>query len=100
MKEDGQIKEPLSVNSDCRPLPTAKIQQIQKNLKKAVETVERSKTEWQKNLVVDTTLLDERKKTLIKEAAKQVAGQSKWITGQLQKTIFEKTNTNFKFTIC
>ena len=23
MKDDGQIKEPLSVNSDCRPLPTA-----------------------------------------------------------------------------
>ena len=46
--------------------------------------------------MVDTTLLDERKKTLIKEGAKLVAGQSKWIAGQLQKTIFEKTNTALK----
>jgi len=96
MKDDGQVKEPLSVNSDCRPLPTAKIQQIQKNLRKAVETVERSKTEWQKNLVVDTTLLDAKKKALISEGAKLVAGQAKWILGQNQKTIFEKVNTNLK----
>ena len=96
MKDDGQVKEPLSVASDCRPLPTAKIQQQQKNLKKAVEKVERAKVEFRYNLVSFTNQFDEKKKALVKEGAKLMAGQTKWNIGQLQKSFAEKVNTKMK----
>lgn len=95
-KEDGQKQEPLSIRSDCRPLPIAKILIFIKNLLIETQKLKRAKRDPLKTLTVDTNQFDDRIRELTQQAAKLIAGEMKWITGQVQKTSIEKVNTEMK----
>ena len=96
MKKDGQKKEPLSVASDCEPVPTGKIQQQIKNLLADVEAIKRAKTEYKYTISKETTEFDGKIEALIKEQSKLIAGEMKWTMGQIQKATTEKVNTAMK----
>ena len=95
-KEDGQKQEPLSIRSDCRPLPIAKILIFIKNLLIETQKLKRAKRDPLKTLALDTSQFDDRIRELTQQAAKLIAGEMKWITGQVQKPSIEKVNTEMK----
>ena len=95
-KEDGQKKEPLAVRSDCRPIPTGKVQTIMQNGLAEIQKVKRAKRDKLINLAIDTSQFDAKIDELTKKMARMVAGEMKWVTSQIQKTTIEKFNTEAK----
>ena len=95
-KKDGQKQEALSIRSDCRPIPTAKIQTQLKNTLNEVQELEKSKKDPLKILTIDTTEIDKKKEKLLKIKQKLIAGEMKWSVAQVQKTTIEKINTEMK----
>ena len=98
MRTDGQKKEPVEQPQDCRPIPTAKIQQITKNLLHEVEQLKRAKTERRYALVKETSEYDEVIKKKVAEASEQIAGSMKQIMAEVQKNTTEKINDKLKST--
>ncbi len=96
--EDGQKKEPLAVASDCRPIPSAAIQQKIKNLKKEVEEVQRAKSEFIYSISKETTEFDGRIQELVEASSRVISGDMKSILGQVQKNTTEQLNTTLKDT--
>jgi len=97
-KEDGQKKEPLSVASDCRPIPSSKIQQKIKNMMKEVEEVKRAKTEYIFSISKDTTEFDGKIQEIVTQTSQLIGADMKDILGQVQKNTTEKLNTGLKDT--
>ena len=95
-KEDGQKKEPLSKASDCRPIPSAKIQQKIKNMVKEIEEVKRAKTEYIYSISKDTTEFDGKIQEIITQTSQLIGADMKDILGQVQKNTTEKMNTQLK----
>ena len=98
MKRDGQIQHPVEQPEDCRPVPTARIQQITKNLVQEVELLKRAKTERRYALVAETSQYDEAIKKKVAEASEQIAGSMKQIMAGVQKNTTEKINDKLKDT--
>jgi len=98
MKTDGQKKEPVEQPQDCRPIPTAKIQQITKNLLHEVEQLKRAKTERRYALVKETSEYDKVIQKKVAEASEQIAGSMKQIMAEVQKNTTEKINDKLKST--
>ena len=95
-KRDGQKKRPNEIPSDCRPLPTARIQGITKNLLQEVEALKRAKTERKYALIAETSKYDQIIKKKVSEASEQIAGSMKQILVQIEKNTIEKVNDKIK----
>ena len=95
-KKDGQKQEALSIRSDCRPIPTAKISTFQKNLLKQTKELKKAKIDPLKTLTIDTTEIDKKIEQVTKKVSKLVAGEMKWSVAQVEKSTIEKLNTEMK----
>ena len=95
-KEDGQKKEALSVRSDCRPIPTAKVSTHITNTLKEVKALKRAEKDKISNLSKDTSDIQEKIKRKTEEASKLVAGELKFGVLQAHKSTIELFNTEAK----
>ncbi len=98
MMRDGQIQDPVEQPQDCRPIPTARIQQITQNLIQEVELLKRAKTERRYALVAETSQYDEAIQKKVAEASEQIAGSMKQIMAEVQKNTTERINDKLKDT--
>ena len=97
-KRDGQKVRVNEIPSDCRPLPTARIQGITKNLLQEVEALKRAKTERKYALIAETSKYDEAIKKKMNEASEQIASSMKQILVEVEKNTIEKVNSKLKDT--
>ena len=95
-KKDGQKEKALAINSDCRPVPTTKINVDVKSFLKKVKELKKAKKDPLKILTIDTTEIDKKIEKITKEFSKVVAADVKSITTQIAKTTTEKVNTELK----
>ena len=95
-KKDGQKQEALSIRSDCRPIPTAKINTFQKNLLKQTKELKKAKKDKLKTLTIDTTEIDKKIEEVTKKFSKLISAEMKWSVAQVEKSTIEKINTEAK----
>ena len=98
MKRDGQKKDPVEQPQDCRPVPTAKIQQITKNLIKEVEEIKRAQTERKYSISKEVSDFEGQIQKKVMEAYEQISGSMKQIMAEVQKNTTEKINDKLKDT--
>ena len=96
MKKDGQKKEALSIRSDCRPIPTAKINTQMKNLLNETQELKKAQFDPLKTLTKDSAEFEAKIKAKTEQISKLVAGEMKWSIAQVQKSTIEKVNTEMK----
>ena len=97
-KRDGQKVRVNEIPSDCRPLPTARIQGITKNLLQEVEALKRAKTERKYALIAETSKYDQIIKKKVSEASEQISTSMKQILVEVEKNTIEKVNSKLKDT--
>jgi len=98
MAKDGAKVTALDQPVSCRPIPTAKITTLVKNLVQEIESLKRAQIERPYALVKEVSEFQEEIDKKVKESAEMIAGPFKQMLGVVQKNVTEKVNDKVKDT--
>ena len=96
MKADGQVKEALEIPSDCRKIPTAKMQQDIKNDLSRIKKIKRAQTEYPFTIAFNKPDFDGQIENVKKALGEKLSSALKQPMNELEKNTIELVNDKVK----